>query len=109
MSFSDKTMITLESKCIMGCRRTHELAVEKANETADKCGLWTRGGLTGVEVHIDDKIIHIPRQAILDLVAAEYVKNRIAKYEQMDTEDAIEDMIGNYWGVLSDLRLTSEV
>ncbi len=44
----------------MGWHRTRELKVEKANEAADKCGLWTRGGLDGLEVRLDDNVIHIP-------------------------------------------------
>lgn len=78
----------------MGWHRTRELEVKKASESSGKCGLWTRGGLEGVEVHIDDKVIQIPREAILDLVASEYISKRVSKYEQMDTGQAIADMMG---------------
>lgn len=78
----------------MGWHRTQELEVEKAQQPADKCGLWTRGGLEGMEVRVDDKVIHIPREAILDLVASEYISKQVSKYEQMDTEQAIADMMG---------------
>ncbi len=78
----------------MGWHRTRELQVETAQNAAEKCGLWTRGGLEGVEVHIDDKVIHVPRDAILELVASEYINKRIANYEQMDTGRAIADMMG---------------
>lgn len=78
----------------MGWHRTRDLEVETRHEPTDKCGLWTRGGLEGVEVHLEDKVIHIPREAILNLVASEYISKRVSKYEQMDTEQAIADMMG---------------
>lgn len=78
----------------MGWTHTYELKTEQVAKVADKCGLWTRGGLSGVEVHIEDKVIYLPREAILDLVAAEYVSHQVSRYEQMDTQQAIEDMMG---------------
>jgi hypothetical protein len=41
--------------------------------------LWTRGGLEGVLVRLDDKVIHIPRDAILEFVAHEYVAKQITR------------------------------
>lgn len=78
----------------MGWHRTRELKVEKATEATDKCGLWARGGLEGVEVHVEDKVIHIPREAILDLVASEFVSKQISRLEQMDTKQVIAVMMG---------------
>jgi hypothetical protein len=46
-----------------------------------------------LQVTIDDKVIHIPREAILELVAGEYISKRISRLEQMTTEDAIREMM----------------
>lgn len=79
----------------MGWHLTRELTVEKAKESAEKCGLWTRGGLDGVEVHIGGDVIHIPRDAILDLVASEFLSKQISRFEQMNTDQAIALMMGD--------------
>jgi len=76
----------------MGWHKENNLRVENATEKVDVCSLWSRGGLNGIEIHIFDKIIHIPRQLIIDLVASEYINNRISKLEQMDTEEVIKEM-----------------
>ena len=76
----------------MGWHRTHELEVEAAHQVAEKCGLWTRGGLAGVEVHFEDKIIKIPHKAILDLVADEYRAQQVSKYERMNTYEVLGEM-----------------
>ena len=78
----------------MGWHRTHTLEVEEAEYAAKECGLWTRGGLEGLEVHIGRQIIHIPREAILELVSAEYVSRAISRLEQLSTEDAIAEIFG---------------
>jgi hypothetical protein len=80
----------------MGWTRVRELSVEKSKDVADECSLWSRGGLEGVEVHIDDNVIQIPRDAILELVASEFVSKQIARLEEMDTEQAVALMMREY-------------
>jgi hypothetical protein len=77
----------------MGWHRTRILKVETAQNRGQECGLWTSGNLEHLQVTIDDKVIHIPREAILELVAGEYISKRISRLEQMTTEDAIREMM----------------
>ena len=76
----------------MGWHRTRELEVTSGLGGHEGCGLWTRGGLNGVRVEIDGKAVHIPREAILELVADEWISNRLSHYEQMTTEQALAEI-----------------
>jgi hypothetical protein len=78
----------------MGWDRISELKVEKSGSVTDKCELWTRGGLNGVTIYVDDKAIAIPKEVLLELVAAEFLRTQISRFEQMDTEQAIAAMMG---------------
>lgn len=80
----------------MGRNRISVLHVEEIARWEDnikECGLWSRGGLNGVEVHIGNKIISIPREELLKIIASEYVSNQVSKYEQMNVAEAIFDMM----------------
>jgi hypothetical protein len=79
----------------MGWSRARVLEVETVKQPVEECGLWTRGGLEGVRVIIADKVISIPREAILELVADEYVSKQISRFEQMTTDEAVREMMGS--------------
>jgi hypothetical protein len=80
----------------MALTRTRLLDVRTDDGLQETCGLWTRGGLEGVEVIIDDKRISIPRDAILELVADEYVSKQIARLKQLTTVDAVNEIMGSF-------------
>ena len=69
------------------------LDVHKTEDRVGNPGLWSRGGLSGLEVHFDDKIIPLPRDTILKLVAHEYISQGVRHYEQMDADHAIAEMM----------------
>ena len=77
----------------MGWSRARVLEVETVKQPVEECGLWTRGGLEGVRVIIADKVISIPREAILELVADEYVSKQISRFEQMTTDEAVREIL----------------
>ena len=79
----------------MGWHKTRELKVTEgfANDP-ESCGLWTRGGLEGLRVEFLGKSVHIPREAIMELVAEEWISKRISRLEQLTTEQAISEMMG---------------
>jgi hypothetical protein len=78
----------------MGWHKTRELeVVDGFGSDPDFCGLWTRGGLEGIRVQIGDKAAKIPREAILELVAAEWISKRIGHYEQLTTKQAIAEIM----------------
>lgn len=77
----------------MGWHRIDIPVVEKVDEKAESCGLWTRGGLNGVEIHIDDKIIHLEKSVLLDLFASELISNEISKLEGMEGQEAIDYLL----------------
>lgn len=65
---------------MMGWKRVSDLEYEQASEPTIKCGLYSRGGLEGVEVHVDDKVVKIPKKLLLNMVADHYQNCMIAKY-----------------------------
>jgi hypothetical protein len=72
------------------------LNVEKINgQVVGQCQLWTRGGLDGVQIAIEDCVIPIPREVILEIVAGEYRSKMVAKYEHADTEQLIAEIFGS--------------
>ena len=77
----------------MGWTKTTDLEFNQENRQTNGCSLWTRGGLEGVEVHIQDYVIKIPSMVIWDLVADEFVRRKIEKYEQMNRDEAIEELL----------------
>ena len=55
--------------------------------------LWTRGGLEGLAVTVGSSWIHIPRDAILGLVADEYRGRKIRELEGMTTSEIINRIL----------------
>ena len=78
----------------MGWGKVCELESRSGDIVVSECGLWTRGGLEGVQVMVGRLVIDIPREVILRLVADEYVNKKIARYEQMTAEQAVDEMMG---------------
>lgn len=78
----------------MGSHRVCSLEFDRNGNLYDGASLWTRGGLSGVYVAVDDKEVHIPAEIIRILIGEEYVKQRINRLEQMTTDQAIDEMMG---------------
>ena len=76
----------------MGWYTVARLEVKESELQFDECRLLSRGGLEGLQIHIEDKTIHLPKNIILDLVADEYTQEKIRNYESMDTVEALIDM-----------------
>lgn len=78
----------------MGLRRKTALPVTRTKHAVAGCELWTRGGLDGLEIHIEDKVIGIPREIVLELIANEYKLRKIDRLEGMSPEHLIDEMMG---------------
>lgn len=70
----------------MGSYRVANLCTEPEKLAS----LWTRGGLEGVCIYVDNTRIDLPRELILSLVACEYRNKVVSAFEQMSDEEIIE-------------------
>ena len=77
----------------MGWIKVDDLEVYDGQHKVSTPGLWTRGGLEGVEVRFDDKFFRIKRSTLINLLAQELIDKEIAKLEQMEGEEAIEYLL----------------
>jgi len=75
----------------MGWSKVRDLECEP--RAIKQCALWSCGGTNGVEINIDGTIIKLPRKVIWDMIADDYVTRQIIKYEQMDSTDAILEIM----------------
>lgn len=77
----------------MGWDQVAELEVEKHQPADDgKPRLYSRGGLNGVVVTVEDKWIPIPRKVLFELVAQEYLNQEITRLECLEVEGILAEM-----------------
>ena len=76
----------------MGWNTVTWLEVDRSVMCIDGCVLVHHRGLNGVEIHIGENEIRIPKQVILDLVAQEYIDKQINKYKSINTIETLKEM-----------------
>lgn len=86
-------MHLLSEICYMGWSRVAKLNVKEESESVEECGLFSRGGLEGVVVLIENKWIEIPKSVLIELVAEELVSQEISRLEQLEGQAAIDYLI----------------
>ena len=81
----------------MGWYRVKKLEVDHGfnppTVSVDGPSLWTRHGLEGVLVEdTAGKHIRIPREVILELITSEYRDKQVSRYENMGTQEFLQEM-----------------
>lgn len=78
---------------------SHRVAVmevkDKNSVPYAECGLWSRGGLEGVEIRFGQQTISIPREVIMALVGDDLRSREISRLEQMPSDDVVPYLLNS--------------